>query len=273
MTLRQARFPLLLTAAALLSGAGFAAYLWPHPSSGAAAPVRGDAEVKTDDKRLSPATNLRIHAAAFEEKIKTLLDPGAAAWKDAAPTNVLLNRTPRVYQTEPPFAGKIPGLEVRAVRAGGKLVVRLEWDDATKNAPEAPPRKTGEAGDPDKLYKRPTGETSQFADAAAVMVPEQWTGPGFPSLQMGDAKNPVRIFYWNASRGAEELAASGRATPKPSGRAFAHRAEHAADKWRVTLELPDQADGTPAAFAVWDGASDDRDGLKFVSIWYVLTAQ
>ena len=273
MTLRRCRVPLLLTAVVLLGGLGLLTQLWPHPSSGAAAPVRGDAEAKADDKRLSPAANLRIHAAASDEKIKTLLDPGAAAWKDAAPTKVLLNRTPRVYQTEPPFTGKIPGLEVRAVRAEGKLVVRLEWDDATKNAPEPPPRKTGEGGDPDKLYKRPTGETSQFPDAAAVMIPEHWTGPGFPSLQMGDAKNPVRIFYWNASRGAEELAASGRATPTPSGRTFAHRVEYAAEKWRVTLELPEQPDGTPAAFAVWDGASDDRDGLKFFSIWYVLAAK
>jgi hypothetical protein len=41
----------------------------------------------------------------------------------------------------------------------------------------------------------------------------------------------------------------------------------------VTFELPDQADGTPTAFAVWDGATDDRDGLKFFSIWYVLAAK
>ena len=165
-----------------------------------------------------------------------------------------LNRTPRVYQTEPPFAGKIPRLEVRAVRAEGKLIVRLEWDDATKNAPEAPPRKTGDGGDPDKIYKRPT--------ARNLGVRRRRRGHGsrkngrdqaFPSLQMGDAKNPVRIFYWNASRGAEELAASGRTTPKATGRRSHHKAEHAANKWRLTLELPDQPDGMPMAFAMWDG--------------------
>ena len=41
-------------------------------------------------------------------------------------------------------------------------------------------------------------------------------------------------------------------------------------RWRLTLELPDQPDGVPVAFALWDGASGDRDGLKFFSIWYVL---
>jgi hypothetical protein len=239
-------------------------------SAGAA---RAEEQAKGDAKRLPAATNLHISALPSQADIKTLLDPAAAAWNDAAPTRVLLNRTPRVYQTEPPFASKIPGLDVRLLRAEGKLVARLEWDDPSKNAPEAPPRKTGEAGDPEKLYKRPTAETSEFADAVAVMLPENWTGPDFPSLQMGDAKNPVRIYYWNASRGAEEMTASGRTTTKSAGQPVAHRAEHSGKKWHLTLELPDQADGTPVAFAVWDGASNDRDGLKFFSIWYVVVAK
>jgi hypothetical protein len=211
--------------------------------------------------------------AASSADVKTLLDPGAGAWTEVPATKILLNRTPRVYQTEPPFTGKVPALEVRVARAAGKLVARLEWDDATKNVPAAPPRKTGEAGDPDKLYKRPTGETSQFADAAAVMIPKDWTGPGFPSLQMGDAKNPVRILYWSSSRGAEELTASGRTTVKPAERSLTHKADYADKKWRLTLELPTVAEGTPVAFAIWDGASQDRDGLKFFSIWYVLSAK
>jgi hypothetical protein len=225
---------------------------------------------QTTPKRLLPATNLRINVTASRSDIKSLLDPKAVAWAEATPTHILLNRTPRVYQTEPPFEGRIPGLEVRVLRAEGKFMARLEWDDATKNAPEAPPRLTGEAGDPEKLYKRPTTATSLFADAAAIMVPDNWTGPEFPSLQMGDAKNPVHIFYWNASRGAEEMTASGRTTTKSAGRPVACQAEHSEDKWHVTLELPEQPDGTPIAFAVWNGASNDRDGLKFFSIWYVL---
>ena len=83
----------------------------------------------------------------------------------------------------------------------------------------------------------------------------------------------MRLFYWNASRGAEEMSATGRATPKPTGRTFAHRAEYADGKWALTAALPDQADGTPVAFAVWDGAHNDRDGLKFFSVWYVLTGK
>jgi hypothetical protein len=220
-----------------------------------------------------PADHLHLHAAATAAEEKAVLEPNGAAWDAAEPTRVILNRTPRVYQTEPSAPRPAPALEARALRAGGKLFLRLRWQDATKDAPEAPPRKTGTGGVPEVIYKRPTGATSAFADAAAVMVPETWTGPGFPSLMMGDPKAPVRIFYWNASRGAEELSAAGRATPKPSGRTFAHRAEYADGHWTLTAALPDQAEGSPLAFAVWDGAHNDRDGLKFFSVWYSLTGR
>ncbi len=238
-----------------------------------AALLHAEDKAGAKDRPLPPAAQLRINPAESSAPTRTLLDPHATGWKDAAPTRILLNRTPRVYQTEPPFTGKIPALEVRAARAEGKLVLLLVWDDATRNAPAAPPRQKGESDKPEKPGKRPTRSTDAFADAAAVMVPRDWKGPGFPSLQMGDARQPVRIFYWNASRGAEELSASGRATPKQVASSLAHQAVHKDGQWRLTLLLPDQPEGTPIAFAVWDGASADRDGLKFFSIWYVLAAR
>jgi complex iron-sulfur molybdoenzyme family reductase subunit gamma len=214
---------------------------------------------------------LRIRVGDSEARGDALLDPAAADWQRAAPTAVLLSRTPRIYQTEPMQDRSIPGCQVRARRASGKLYVRLQWDDATRNAPAAPPARTGEGGDPKQLYKRPTGETASFADAAAVMIPEQWTGPAFPSLLMGDKHTPARLYYWSASRGTQMLSASGRATPQPTGVSFPHCARHAEGQWTVTMEIPDPADGYPVAFAIWDGEFGDRDGVKFFSIWYVLT--
>jgi DMSO reductase family type II enzyme heme b subunit len=147
----------------------------------------------------------------------------------------------------------------------------MRWDDPTRNAPEPPPRKKGAGGgEPDQLYKRPTGETASFGDAAAVMAPEGWTGPDFPSLLMGDKHTPARLYYWNAARGAERLTGSGRATPTPTGDAFAYRAAHADGRWTLTLELSPLTNGHPLAFAVWDGESGDRDGMKCFSIWYAL---
>jgi dimethylsulfide dehydrogenase subunit gamma/complex iron-sulfur molybdoenzyme family reductase subunit gamma len=268
-------FRWLLAVALVLAGAA-AVFLWRpgrHADQTRAASSPPAAGTEAQAAPLPPPARLHLRVMTSDAGEDALLAPGSEAWGKAEPTAIILNRTPRVYQTEPATPRPAPALEARAVRAGGKLFVRLRWEDATRNAPEAPPRWAGEAGVPEVIYKRPTGETAAFADAAAVMVPERWTGPAFPSLVMGDAKNPVRLFYWNASRGADELSATGRATPQPSGRPFVHRAEHADGHWALTAALPDQADGTPVAFAVWDGARHDRDGFKFFSVWYVLTGK
>lgn len=216
---------------------------------------------------LAPAAHLRIRLHRSEADAKTLLDPAAAAWADAKPTTPLLSRTPRIYQTEPVTDRPVPRCQVKGIRSNGKAYLRLEWEDATRDAPEAPPAKKGS----EVLYKRPTGETSAFADAAAVMIPRDWKGPAFPSLLMGDAHAPATLYYWNASRGAEVLTASGRATPKPEGKSFPARARHADGKWLLTLEVPEPASGYPVAFAFWDGHAGDRDGLKVFSVWYVFT--
>lgn len=225
---------------------------------------------KSSPAVLQPSADMRIAISTGEIDVKALLNPRDAVWNQSKPTKILLNRTPRVYQTEPNQLRKPPTLEVRAWRTAGKLYVRLQWDDPTENKPVAPQKKSGEGGSAAQLYKQPTGETSTFADAAAVMFPEKWAGGGFPSVIMGDQTTPSNIFYWNASRGTQVLRSSGRATQKPTGDKFTHQANYLDGKWTLVDELPDQPDGTPMAFAIWDGQYQDRDGLKFFSVWYVL---
>lgn len=219
-----------------------------------------------------PPASLVIRVSQYAGKTADALDPASAAWQKATPTRILLNRTPRIYQTEPVAPTAPPSLEVRGLRAESAIVLRLVWDDATMDAPKAPPKKT-EDGDDAKIHKQPTGETSAFADAAAVMVPDEWSGKGFPSLVMGDRNSPARIYYWNASRGAKLLSAVGRATQTPTGKTFEHRAHHADGKWSLTLELPTPPNGSPVAFAIWDGHNSDRDGLKFFSLWYAFKTE
>lgn len=259
-----------------LAGLLVATLLVLRPRTGAESGAAQGAAASTDTpspRILPPADHLKILVGTSAAKSETLLDPAGAVWNQAPPTSILLSRTPRIYQTEPVQHRPIPICQVRALRASGKLYLRLQWDDPTQNAPAAPPARTGEGGDPKLLYKRPTGETATFPDAAAVMMPERWTGPSFPSLLMGDQHTPARLYYWNASRGTEVLTASGRATPQAIGQSFPHRAHHADAKWTVTMEIPDQTDDYPMAFALWDGQFGDRDGLKFFSVWYVLTKQ
>ncbi len=216
------------------------------------------------------AEKLRVRLANFAGDPGDLLDPKAGPWQTAQTTHVLLNRTPRVYQTEKVRPALPMTLAVQALRTADHLVFRLNWKDATRNAPTAPPRWPGREGVPARLNKQPTGQTNAFADAVAIMVPESYPGGDFPALVMGDKHQSVRIAYWNASRGASQLSASGRTHVESSGKTFRHQAHHADGEWTVTLELPGQATPSPIAFAVWDGEQADRDGLKLFSIWYVL---
>jgi hypothetical protein len=202
MTIHRQRI-LWLTGAALLTAATATLVGWlvgqagPSVAASAAPPAGSDPAPGP----LTPAANLRIHFAAAGDEGQALLDPASAAWEKATPTTLLLNRTPRIYRTEPIQDRPVPAAEVRALRSTGKLYLKLTWSDLTRNAPAAPPAGPGQGGDSPRLYQRPTAETTTFGDAAAVMVPEGWTGPAFPSLLMGDKHTPARIYYWNASRG------------------------------------------------------------------------
>ena len=89
-----------------------------------------------------------------------------------------------------------------------------------------------------------------------------------PSLQMGDADHPVRIFVWDGTRGGAVMEASGRETTKRTGQSFPAQGQYANGKWSVTLQVPDLKAGTPFAVAIWNGSQQDRDGRKYFTIWY-----
>ena len=64
------------------------------------------------------------------------------------------------------------------------------------------------------------------------------------------------------------MEASGRETTKRTGQAFPAQGQYANGRWSVTLEIADMKAGTPFAVAIWNGAQQDRDGRKYVTIWY-----
>lgn len=222
---------------------------------------------------LAGARALRLSVIDLPAAATEAIEPQASLWDQIPDTPLLLNRTPRLYQTEPTDQPAPPSAEARAVRtSSSSIVVRISWADSSLDAPRAPEARQGTAGVPDLLYKQPTGATSSFSDAAAIMLPEKWTGPAFPSLVMGDEKSPALLYQWTASRGAQVVRASGRSTTARLDRSFKAKAVHDEGRWSVTFELPNPGieAGYPIAFAVWDGQHDDRDGQKFFSIWYVL---
>jgi hypothetical protein len=200
---------------------------------------------------------------------EAMLDPESRAWEQMPVSRVGLNRTPPLYDTDPPADLEIPVLEVRAARAGLKMLVHLSWPDATGDsatigAMPATPYET-------RSRKEQSQATDRFFDAAAVMLPENPSQAGVsPSLQMGDEVRPVTIYYWNAARGPMRMQSRGRGTTRRTGETFPSRAVYRSGTWQVTMELPAAPAGVPLAFAVWNGSQDDRDGRKYFSVWHHL---
>ena len=191
---------------------------------------------------------------------------GSSLWSQVPTHKISLNRTPPLYDTDEPASPEIATVDVRAVRANGKLLVQMSWLDPTQDTaalPEVP------STHPETRFRKlPTEAEDRFFDAAAVMFPEK-PGAITPSLQMGDADDPVQIYYWNAARGPMLMEAAGRGTTRRTGASFAARGAYEKDQWTVVFELPDVAAGTPLAFAVWNGSQKDRDGRKYFSVWQV----
>jgi hypothetical protein len=194
---------------------------------------------------------------------------GTVDLKSAPVQKIALNRTPPLFDTDEPATPQIATVDVRALRASGKLQVQMTWRDASNDSAtlESVPESRPET----RFHKVPTAEDDRFFDAAAVMVPtNSRAAAATPSLQMGDAEDAVTIYYWNATRGAMRMEAAGRGTTRRTGQAFPAQGEYRNGQWTLTLDLPDLPAGTPVAFAVWNGSQKDRDGRKYFTVWQVL---
>ena len=180
------------------------------------------------------------------------LSPGDPAWGSAPAT--LLRLYPQ-RSTAPSFeeAGPV-ALKVQALAGKGHLALRLAWADKNEDRPD---------------LKR----TDSFADAAAVQFPAR-PGRLLPYIGMGEPNNPVLLWFWRAGTVSElaEARGFGSLTALP-GAGPEVDAVHGAGEWTVVLRAPLAANAgspLPIAFAVWDGASQGRDGRKWLSAWQVL---
>ena len=199
-------------------------------------------------------------------RAQNALDPSAADWKSAAPMALSLQRTPPLYPTDAPASIEVPSVQAQFLHAAAGNFIRLEWVDKSRDSVLLP--KAERAWQGDHLVTQ-SAATDRFSDACAVMIPaKSVTGDLNPSLQMGDADHPVRIFVWDSTRGAAVMEASGRETTKRTGQSFPAQGQYANGKWSVTLQVPDLKAGTPFAVAIWNGSQQDRDGRKYFTIWY-----
>jgi DMSO reductase family type II enzyme heme b subunit len=114
--------------------------------------------------------------------------------------------------------------------------------------------------------------TDEFADAAAVLLPVNGDAP---LMSMGSPQQPVNAWYWRPDLEspytvfAEGTGSTRRSTDGSLKAAGIHRD----GRWLVVLRRTLQAEGdghvqlaagttSKAAFAVWQGANQERGGLK-----------
>lgn len=224
------------------------------------------AQQKPAKTTVPDSPGLVLHASDSSARAQALLDPLAAEWEKISPQRIALNRTPRLYDTEAPSEMEIPFLQVRLVRAEGKLLVQITWRDNTQDTAQI--AKLPTAPYEGRPHKELTEATDRFFDSAAVMHPLRLPAEGaWPSLQMGDAGDPVSIYFWDSARGAARMEAAGRGTTKRTGEAFPAQGVYRDGSWHLALELDAIPSGMPLAFAVWNGSQQDRDGRKYFTTW------
>lgn len=195
---------------------------------------------------------------------RTLLNPAASQWRKVPKEEITLggpalhNQPSRYARTV--WAGKTIGtvrlVKVQVAHNGADIAFRLEWADETQNADH--------------------GDGTVFPDAAAILFP---TKGDAPLNTMGSAKAPVNAWYWRANfpeGEAQNLLATGLGSTQQTSKSVTQaRARWTRGRWQVVFTRPLTAgrDGvrlsrkksTKVAFAVWEGSSQERAGLKSVS--------
>lgn len=195
-----------------------------------------------------------LKATAVSDKI----DPKAVyapVWDQVPARDIALDTAPPVHDAVRGEAA-IKRITVQVARNGDGVYFRLQWKDKT----------------PDTRLK----ELDAFTDAVAIQFATDRTAETSPI--MGGEGKTVNIWYWNAKTDrAQTLIANGFGTLAPLGiqdvsaagkyrrgawTVVFHRAAKPAEAQAVSLE---GAGDWPVAFAVWDGANQERDGLKAVN--------
>jgi DMSO reductase family type II enzyme heme b subunit len=203
---------------------------------------------------------------------KDLLDPAASAWGSVPAETIAMGGTPLIQQpsryirtvwSDRPI-GSVRSLAVRSAHNGKEVFFLLEWDDGTQNT---------------EYVER------DFPDGAGVLFPLKGEAP---LDTMGSEGQPVNAWFWRADLedGAKNVIASGIGTVSETEKSsIAARAQWQDGVWRVVFARPltvagnesvalAAGKGVKVAFAVWDGSSGERAGIKsFSKKWRELTLE
>jgi complex iron-sulfur molybdoenzyme family reductase subunit gamma len=211
-------------------------------------------------------------AKKLTAEAKVLLDPAASAWDSVPVQTIAMGGTPLAQQpsryirtawSDRPI-GSVRSLAVRSAHNGKEVFFLLEWRDDTQNA--------------DYVGR-------DFPDGAGILFPLKGDAP---LETMGSESQPVNAWFWRADSedGAKNITASGIGTVAESETSsIAARAQWQDGTWRVVFARPLTVAGNQAvaleagkslkvAFAVWEGSSGERAGIKsFSKHWQELTLE
>lgn len=206
-----------------------------------------------------------MKAVKLQLATRTLLNPGAGQWAKVPEEEIHLGGTPLHLQpsryVRTAWAGRPLGavrfLKAQAAHNGQDIMFRLDWPDETKNTDY--------------------GDGSVFPDAAGVLFPLNGDAP---LSSMGSPQAPVNAWFWRASFGEEQaqnIVARGLGTVEETETSRVRaRARWENGHWQLVFVRP-LAGGngqevqlarkkpSKVAFAVWEGSSQERGGLKSFS--------
>jgi hypothetical protein len=256
------------------------------------------------DRHLAASQTVTLVAARSDEAVP-LDDPSAGVWKHSVPVEVPLS----AQLTVPPMGGGAHTVKARALNDGQRLYVRVEWSDDTRDeitesvesfsdaAAIEYPVAAGEQvpsfcmGNPDAPVNIWHWKASWQADVERGAPAD--IEDAHPNMEVDSYPFEDEEAFYPSQAAGNVAARINRTGPVDNLLAGSFGTLSAAEdqmvqgtgewddgKWRVVfardLQTPgdyaqfSQGEKTNIAFAVWDGAKNERDGVKSVSQFVTL---
>ncbi len=242
---------------------------------------------------VNPAASQTVLLVAYESPRDPGLDPTSAAWDAVRAVEVPLAAQRGSYAAG---GGSVATVRLKALHYGGSLYIRVEWTDRTENASalraedftdavalEFPSRTAATV--PSVCMGQPDAGVNIWYWRADVDAGNVALAAAYPNMQVDGY--PFEDDTFLTARGAANPVAADRPVQTLTSRLFGYLntspVQDAAGKgtrtesgWAVVFSRtfrstgPDHADFAPGArtdlaVAVWDGANQERDGMKSVS--------
>lgn len=232
-----------------------------------ALPAAGEPIVEANTRLLEPGDTVQVARIPDGIFLRSPNDPDDAIWARLPEYRVHVRPAPAVHPSvELRVDYDSPGnvVYLHLARTSDRIYVRMRWRDDTRDAATT---------------------LDRFADAAAVQFS---LGDDSTSYLMGSGPaEAVNIWYWRADGSpVQNLAAGGFGSttilPQQSvtGDGQYHEDLGTQNQWTVVMSRPLGVSGdyeasfrrqqVPAAFALWQGSQQQRDGFKYVSDGWIL---